>query len=78
MIIDPNFQSQLQPYVDSTRSVKSVQLSYGSGAGSERFYVMTPAVIVGLPLFDCSKYETCTECLNSNDPFCGWCTLENK
>ncbi|CAD5125983.1 DgyrCDS14163 [Dimorphilus gyrociliatus] len=26
----------------------------------------------------CSQYDSCQTCLESNDPFCGWCSLENK
>ena len=27
---------------------------------------------------NCRQYTSCTTCLASKDPFCGWCTLENR
>ena len=27
---------------------------------------------------DCSVYTDCGQCLGSKDPYCGWCSLENK
>ncbi len=27
---------------------------------------------------ECGKHEKCTRCLGAKDPFCGWCSLENK
>ena len=58
--------------------VKSLTFGFNDDVSNQRIYAMTPAVIVGLPLFDCSQYKTCNSCLESKDPFCGWCTFENK
>jgi hypothetical protein len=27
---------------------------------------------------ECSVYKTCWDCLGAKDPYCGWCSLENK
>lgn len=27
---------------------------------------------------ECSIYEGCNQCLGARDPYCGWCSLENK
>ncbi|XP_043213121.1 plexin-B3-like [Amphibalanus amphitrite] len=27
---------------------------------------------------ECHQYTTCSECLGARDPYCGWCSLENK
>lgn len=27
---------------------------------------------------ECSQYKTCVDCLGAQDPYCGWCSLENK
>ncbi|KAL1129886.1 hypothetical protein AAG570_012830, partial [Ranatra chinensis] len=27
---------------------------------------------------ECSVYKTCLDCLGAKDPYCGWCSLENK
>jgi len=27
---------------------------------------------------NCSEYTTCNECVEAGDPYCGWCSLQNK
>lgn len=27
---------------------------------------------------ECSQFKTCVDCLGAQDPYCGWCSLENK
>jgi hypothetical protein len=27
---------------------------------------------------ECNVYKTCWDCLGAKDPYCGWCSLENK
>uniref|UniRef100_A0A8C0U4P6 Plexin A4 n=1 Tax=Cyanistes caeruleus TaxID=156563 RepID=A0A8C0U4P6_CYACU len=39
----------------------------------EHLYIMSEKV----PVESCSQYETCSECLGSGDPHCGWCVLHN-
>lgn len=41
-------------------------------------YVMTERKLTKIKVQDCSKYETCWDCLTAKDPYCGWCSLENK
>uniref|UniRef100_A0A1B0D0Z4 Uncharacterized protein n=1 Tax=Phlebotomus papatasi TaxID=29031 RepID=A0A1B0D0Z4_PHLPP len=41
-------------------------------------YVMTTKRISKVRVNDCTIYETCGECLGARDPYCGWCSLENK
>ena len=45
---------------------------------ADHVYVMTDKKISKLRVQDCSKYATCGDCLGSKDPYCGWCSLENK
>ena len=73
LLIDPTSGT-----TNTNLEVKSLTLSYGEDASTKRMYALTPSIIVGLPLFDCSQHTTCLDCLGSKDPFCGWCTLENK
>lgn len=40
--------------------------------------IMTNKQLYKLVLQDCSQYRTCGDCQGANDPFCGWCSLENK
>ena len=44
----------------------------------ENVYVMTDKKLSKVRVQDCSVYTTCGECLGSKDPYCGWCSLENK
>ncbi|TNN50395.1 Plexin-A4 [Liparis tanakae] len=30
-----------------------------------------------VPVEACDQYSTCTQCLGSGDPHCGWCVLHN-
>ncbi|XKL61681.1 hypothetical protein PGB90_001514 [Kerria lacca] len=41
-------------------------------------YVMTENKVTRVKVQNCSKYESCKECLSAKDPYCGWCSLENK
>jgi plexin A len=41
-------------------------------------YVMTDKKLSKVRVQDCSVYTTCHEFLESRDPYCGWCSLENK
>jgi plexin A len=44
----------------------------------EHVYVMTDKKLSKVRVQDCSVYTTCGQCLGSKDPYCGWCSLENK
>ncbi|XP_023930655.1 plexin-B-like [Lingula anatina] len=44
----------------------------------EHMYVMTKYKVSKLKVEDCGSYSSCEDCLASKDPFCGWCSLENK
>lgn len=34
--------------------------------------------ITKLRVEHCGKYTNCSSCLESRDPFCGWCSLEKR
>ncbi|XP_041058652.1 plexin-A4 isoform X1 [Carcharodon carcharias] len=40
-------------------------------------YVMSEKQLTRVPVETCGQYQTCTECLGSGDPHCGWCVLHN-
>ena len=44
----------------------------------EHVYAMTDKKVSKVRVQDCSIYTSCGECLGSKDPYCGWCSLENK
>lgn len=41
-------------------------------------YVMTERKVSKVKVYDCTVYKMCGECLGAKDPYCGWCSLENK
>lgn len=41
-------------------------------------YVLSRNAIFSLPIENCSAHTNCSSCLESNDPFCGWCSLEKR
>uniref|UniRef100_A0A1B6CQ54 Sema domain-containing protein n=1 Tax=Clastoptera arizonana TaxID=38151 RepID=A0A1B6CQ54_9HEMI len=41
-------------------------------------YVMTERRVSKVKVQECSVFKTCWDCLNAKDPYCGWCSLENK
>lgn len=41
-------------------------------------YVVTDRRVSKVKVQECKVYKTCWDCLNGKDPYCGWCSLENK
>ncbi|KAL3853675.1 hypothetical protein ACJMK2_017198 [Sinanodonta woodiana] len=44
----------------------------------KHLYAFTDRKIYKLKVQECQQYTTCKSCLGANDPYCGWCSLENK
>ncbi|XP_062990148.1 plexin-B2 isoform X2 [Elgaria multicarinata webbii] len=44
----------------------------------ENLYVMTSHKVFRMPVQDCASYSTCNLCIQSRDPYCGWCVTEGK
>ncbi|XP_070978485.1 plexin-A4-like [Oncorhynchus clarkii lewisi] len=40
-------------------------------------YAMSETQMTRVPVEACGQYSTCSECLGSGDPHCGWCVLHN-
>ncbi|XP_072540713.1 plexin-A1b [Salminus brasiliensis] len=40
-------------------------------------YTITEKQVKRVPVESCDQYKTCSECLGSRDPHCGWCVLLN-
>uniref|UniRef100_V9K841 Plexin-B2 n=1 Tax=Callorhinchus milii TaxID=7868 RepID=V9K841_CALMI len=45
-------------------------------AKKEHLYVMTEKNISRLSVQECSRYGNCAVCIDSGDPYCGWCVTE--
>uniref|UniRef100_A0A674IVM9 Plexin A4 n=1 Tax=Terrapene triunguis TaxID=2587831 RepID=A0A674IVM9_9SAUR len=44
----------------------------------EHLYIMSEKqVSLPVPVESCGQYKTCSTCLGSGDPHCGWCVLHN-
>nr|XP_025038993.1 plexin-A4 [Pelodiscus sinensis] len=43
----------------------------------EHLYLMSEKQLTRVPVESCGQYKTCSECLGSGDPHCGWCVLHN-
>lgn len=41
-------------------------------------YIMSKDRVSKVKVYDCTVFSTCAECLGARDPYCGWCSLENK
>ncbi|KAK1166950.1 plexin-A4 [Acipenser oxyrinchus oxyrinchus] len=46
-------------------------------ADQQYLYVMSEKQLTRVPVESCGQYTTCSECLGSGDPHCGWCVLHN-
>ncbi|XP_018019923.1 plexin A3 isoform X1 [Hyalella azteca] len=44
----------------------------------DHLYVVTSNKISKVKAQECSIYKGCEQCLGARDPYCGWCSLENK
>ena len=64
--------------MDST-SLSSAVSALSWSQGSDFVYLATEAAeVLSVPLENCSSYLTCSECVASPDPLCGWCSVEAK
>ncbi|XP_053111151.1 plexin-A4 isoform X2 [Hemicordylus capensis] len=43
----------------------------------EFLYIMSEKQLTRVPVESCEQYKSCSECLGSGDPHCGWCVLHN-
>ncbi|KAM4882053.1 plexin-B2 [Thomomys bottae] len=41
-------------------------------------YAMTQDKVFRLPVQECLNYQTCAQCRDSQDPYCGWCVIEGR
>ncbi|XP_014294701.1 plexin-B isoform X1 [Halyomorpha halys] len=44
----------------------------------EHLYVLTTNKVFKVAIEHCSSYTNCSSCLEANDPYCGWCSLERR
>ncbi|XP_057324219.1 plexin-A4 [Microplitis mediator] len=61
-----------------TNSTVNADLLFDSQQPPMHLYVLTEKKISKVKVQECSVYKTCWDCLGAKDPYCGWCSLENK
>ncbi|XP_060604285.1 plexin-A1-like [Ruditapes philippinarum] len=44
----------------------------------KHIFVLSERKVFKIPVESCSEFRTCDGCLGSNDPYCGWCFLEER
>ncbi|XP_033744860.1 plexin-B-like isoform X5 [Pecten maximus] len=70
---DQNLQTDLT--IDPRSSInKDMQLD----PTNQYLFAMSDKVVAKLRVENCQRHSSCHECLSSQDPYCGWCTLENR
>ncbi|KAE9543414.1 hypothetical protein AGLY_002214 [Aphis glycines] len=44
----------------------------------EHLYVLTRSNVMKVRVEHCYSFTNCSSCLEANDPYCGWCSLERR
>ncbi|XP_036134142.1 plexin-B2 [Molossus molossus] len=57
---------------------KRVKQDMVLSADRASLYVMTQDKVFRLPVQECASYLNCTQCLSSQDPYCGWCIVKGR
>uniref|UniRef100_A0A8C7Z3Z0 Plexin A4 n=1 Tax=Oryzias sinensis TaxID=183150 RepID=A0A8C7Z3Z0_9TELE len=64
---------------ETVQAVESgpIQRDMAFSSDHHYLYVMSHTQLSRVPVEACGQYSTCSECLGSGDPHCGWCVLHN-
>ena len=44
----------------------------------DRLFAITNSRLLRIPVSDCERHETCSQCVSDRDPLCGWCSVQNS
>ncbi|KAK3103520.1 hypothetical protein FSP39_019830 [Pinctada imbricata] len=70
---------QAYPYEDVTiEQGRAIQKDKYFDADQSNLYVLTDNKLHKMIVQNCSQYTSCATCRGAKDPYCGWCSLENK
>ncbi|XP_050527512.1 plexin-B [Daktulosphaira vitifoliae] len=47
-------------------------------ANGDNLYVLTKSSVMKVRVEHCNSFTNCSACLEANDPYCGWCSLERR
>ncbi|XP_018421566.1 PREDICTED: plexin-A4 [Nanorana parkeri] len=67
------FQYEIIQVVDSGPILRDMAFT----KNEEQLFVMSEKQLTRVPVESCGQYTTCSDCLGSGDPHCGWCVLHN-
>ncbi|XP_077324844.1 plexin-A4 [Lithobates pipiens] len=67
------FQYETIQVVDSGPILRDMAFT----KNEEQLFVMSEKQLTRVPVESCGQYTTCSDCLGSGDPHCGWCVLHN-
>uniref|UniRef100_A0A8C6PYI3 Plexin A3 n=1 Tax=Nothobranchius furzeri TaxID=105023 RepID=A0A8C6PYI3_NOTFU len=62
------------PVVEGKAILRDMVLS----PDNQFIYLLSDRQVTKLPVESCEQYSSCSKCLGSGDPHCGWCVLFNK
>lgn len=80
-ILPDTMMSPKQDYLYVLSKEKVPLSTYGrlsSSHSKTRFSTIFPLQVTKLRVEHCGIYTNCSSCLESRDPFCGWCSLEKR
>lgn len=63
LVVDKGRRLNADMYVDQSKNT---------------LYVMSEHRLTAVTIQECQAHKTCSDCLGARDPYCGWCSLENK
>ncbi|EDV25223.1 uncharacterized protein TRIADDRAFT_56943 [Trichoplax adhaerens] len=73
-----NSATSASQYQDLTidQNYPIISMKYTKNKNS--IYTLSTTKLVLIPVHDCNTHKNCDNCMNSKDPYCGWCTIANK
>uniref|UniRef100_A0A8C5GLS8 Plexin-A1 n=1 Tax=Gouania willdenowi TaxID=441366 RepID=A0A8C5GLS8_GOUWI len=75
--VSPNRPAVLYEKVTVSEGGSSLLRDMLFSPDQQHIYTLTDRLVSSVPVESCEQYTTCTECLGSRDPHCGWCVLHN-
>ncbi|CAL1531518.1 unnamed protein product [Lymnaea stagnalis] len=56
----------------------SFKLDISFDEDGNHLYLLTHTKVIKMKVHNCSQYKTCFQCQAAKDPYCGWCSIENR
>ncbi|KAM6436242.1 plexin-A4 isoform 2-T3 [Liasis olivaceus] len=75
--IDGPIKGALEYEIVQVASAGPILRDMAFSVDHKQLYIMSEKQLIGVPVESCEQYKSCSECLGSGDPHCGWCVLHN-